>query len=396
MRFYPILILVHCVYLKTAQSVLVNSGALEQLLTEATLVAEVEILDVQSRWHGIFHASHIARAKIKRVLSLQDDGWPFPKANDVIEIVGIGGEFQDKGVFLAGLARPYVGQAYFAHLKRNEGYVFQITGLEKGLTPVRPRRLYSRNRTDGSNGDGTGPFLYWDDRYFPLPYAISRPTFSNLSMFVTAIDRSFQTWREPLDSKIEFIGLGCSSQIKNENDGINTVIFVTESWPLEPSIIAITRNFYISNLSAKAGMILDSDILLNAVNHGFTTEDEPGKHDIQNILTHEIGHLIGLGHEVNPADPEAAMYAVASPNETKKRLLHPSDLVGLIQAYGGVGQKINGANSPCDVSSKPLSCGAVSGTCPPSGLGPLLYLVLPFLNILLVRLTARDSFKPGK
>jgi hypothetical protein len=136
-------------------------------------------------------------------------------------------------------------------------------------------------------------------------------------------------------------------------------VLLTEDWPFDNAAIAVTRNFYVAGEEANAGMILDSDILLNGKNFSFTTTGESGKHDIQNIVTHEIGHFLGFGHEVNPADPEATMYASANAGETKKRTLANNDISVLRLAYAGVGQKFDNQNIHCDIAKDNVGCLAV-------------------------------------
>ncbi|MEZ4749246.1 MAG: matrixin family metalloprotease [Bdellovibrionota bacterium] len=143
---------------------------------------------------------------------------------------------------------------------------------------------------------------------------------------------------------------------------MNNVIFEASNWPFETSVIAITRNFFISGDSPKAGMILDSDIIFNGVNHSFTVTNETGKFDVQNIMTHEIGHLLGLGHEVTPEDTDATMHAMAIPLETKKRDLASNDIAGIQSAYPGVSSLGSSFNLSCDISST-ASCAATHRPC---------------------------------
>lgn len=319
----------------SASALVVSESSVQKQLAAADLVAEITIEARRTVADPTWTQLTIADARLDAIL--RDDGQHLP--GDSIQIRVPGGELAGVGMMLPGMPRPYLGHRYRVHLKRFTDGTYRSQGFEKGWQDLSATRSYTRNRTDGSNGEGSGPFLFWDPRYFPIPYYLSAPAFANLAKFATAIDASVNAWSAPSDVKLSFLAMGCSSILRNANDGINSIILIADVWPFDTDAIAITRNFYVADDSNLAGMILDSDILLNSVDHAFTTTNETGKHDVQNIVTHEVGHFIGLGHETNPIDTDATMYAVASANEFNKRVLHPSDLAGLRAAYSGVATK---------------------------------------------------------
>lgn len=346
----------------SAFALVVSPESVRQELDQAILVAQIHVDSIEATPDPVHHAVFTAHSTVQKVIQIKDDGGWFPAAGQSIAIEGMGGEVNGVGVFISGYARPYVGKTYRASLIRNGPQSFAVTGFEWGLAPLNPTRDYSRNRIDGSNGEGEGAFLYWDDSYFPIPYFISEVTFNGFPQAVSAIDASFQTWRNIQDIKVEFIAMGCSTATQDANDGVNNVIYITQNWQYDPAAIAITRNFYVSGNSPNAGLILDTDILLNATNHAFTVSGEAGAYDVQDIVTHEVGHFLGLGHEVLPnIDTSATMYAIALPDETIKRTLHPDDLLGIHAAYAGVGNKVSPEqmSTPCSIPSGPASCGAV-------------------------------------
>ncbi len=327
-------------------------------LDNATLVAEVEILQRKSEEFE----NSIETKVLAKILSIEKDRSSRLNIGDSIEIVVPGGEVNGIGLILSGYPRLYNYRKYKVHLVSYGEDHFKVVGMDYGVHELGSTRKITRNRTDGSDGAGTGPYLFWHKDYFPIPYYISLPTFEGFVSAADAINNSFKTWRDPKDVSIEFIPMGCTNETQTKNDGINNIILVKDSWSpkYDGSAVAITRNYYVAGESYYAGRILDTDILLNAVNFHFTTTGESGKYDVQNVVTHEIGHLIGIGHDVDPdQNNETTMYPKTEPGETKKRTLEEEDLSVLREAYGGINtEKSDSFHSgfSCDLTDSRIGC----------------------------------------
>jgi len=98
-----------------------------------------------------------------------------------------------------------------------------------------------------------------------------------------------------------------------------------DCWQHQEAAIAITTTSY----NPATGRILDSDIEFNAPTFTFSTVDSPvcpgGQvstncvaTDVQNTTTHELGHLLGLGHSPSTS---STMSFRANPGELSKRVL---------------------------------------------------------------------------
>ncbi len=375
-----------------AHATLVVDKDIQKQLLLANLVADIEVELLESQPDPTYHAKSRAVARVLTVYQISNDGGWFPQAGEKIAIETLGGEWAGLGVAYSGYPRPYAGHRYRASLKRLAGPNFRVVGFSKGLVPLDPSRNSSRNRTDGSDGAGTGPFLYWQPDYFPIPYYISMPSFANNQALVEAVDASFASWRAPEDVRLEFLPMGCTTTTENRNDGINAIIYQTNHWEFDTDALAITRNFYVSGVGARAGLILDTDILINGFNHPYATDGTPTAHDMQNIVTHEVGHFIGLGHETDPKDIDATMFDSAMEGETKKRTLGPTDMQILFEAYGGVGQKYSQfpSTAACTVEQQTLSCLSVhrNGGSRPAVLGWILLAVVSILALGRYRITS--------
>ena len=146
-------------------------------------------------------------------------------------------------------------------------------------------------------------------------------------------------------------------------DKKNLLVFRSDNWCssdtdcYDPSALAITSVW----ARESTGEIVDADIEVNAVN--FVWADlvsmpslGGGRQDLQNALTHEMGHFIGLDHTcwsdprvAQPTDyqgqpvPECAtasdevkattMFASADAGDTSKRTLAPDDQLAVCDIY---------------------------------------------------------------
>lgn len=121
----------------------------------------------------------------------------------------------------------------------------------------------------------------------------------------------------------------------NQND-----IFVLDDWPYDEKALAAT----VITLNARTNEIIDADIVINADDHRFRVVDQLNGDattdfdDVQNTLTHELGHALGLMH--NALNEHVVMYPSAAPLETSKRVLAADDRDGLRALYAAVAAEL--------------------------------------------------------
>jgi uncharacterized protein (TIGR03382 family) len=173
---------------------------------------------------------------------------------------------------------------------------------------------------------------------------------------IDAVKASLHSYETTLpDVKISLeqdtiIGLGYDADGVIERNSIQ----MPSDWPFQPEAIAVT----VVTVDDSSHEIVDADIALNP-NHVFRVlpplGDPGGPDDIQNAVTHELGHAFGLAH--NPEDPQAVMYPTASPGETVKRTLSSDDLAALGQLYD-VAPQTGGCNG---AGAAPIALFALAG-----------------------------------
>ncbi len=181
-----------------------------------------------------------------------------------------------------------------------------------------------------------------------------------------AIGRSISTWQEPIDRcgnltlldgpRTTSRAVGYLEREPNENVALFRQRTCTDAaptghaciadgscgntfdcWQHAPGAIAITTTSY----NPETGRILDSDIEFNTPNFVFSTVDAPPcvspvfntscvATDIENTTTHELGHVLGLGH-INIAT--STMSPRAAPGELAKRDLDPGSAQFICDVY---------------------------------------------------------------
>lgn len=227
-------------------------------------------------------------------------------------------------------------------------------------------RAYVRTTTEKG-----GTPVHW-----PLSAVIVRPDSRGTPALSQAdieatLARATANWRERTGN-CSYFDLGsrpASGPADLMPDGEPVLVFrnQAQAWRHSASILGLTTVFYVDAVGQPSdGEIIDADIELNAVNWTFvlqpsTVQPRPGTGiaDLENTLTHELGHVQGLAHtcwdhvtpdpplndqgqripdcNASPLPPEitqATMYPYATRGgETSKRNPTADDLRGVCDVY---------------------------------------------------------------
>ncbi|MFW6365348.1 MAG: matrixin family metalloprotease [Spirochaetota bacterium] len=132
-----------------------------------------------------------------------------------------------------------------------------------------------------------------------------------------AVRETFERWESVTSFRFTYRGRHRAGLMR---DGKNTVSFLVE-WPSE---IPMGKTAYCRNWYNRRGDIVESDIIFNMAVTRFTTlrTNTPQSYYIEGVLSHEIGHMIGLDHIedeksiMKPFSPRSESYFLGEIDET--------------------------------------------------------------------------------
>jgi hypothetical protein len=164
----------------------------------------------------------------------------------------------------------------------------------------------------------------------PVPFWINQsgsPQIANGSEF-PAVQAAFQTWQNVSIANLSFQYMGTTPVSTVGQDGLNVVTFVDNSVPIGLETVAATLSFFSVDATGSF-FIQEADIALST-SVGFSTSGDPAKYDIQSVVTHEVGHLLGLNHS---ALLSAVMAPYPAPGQLDQRTLSYDDMAGVAELY---------------------------------------------------------------
>ncbi len=188
-----------------------------------------------------------------------------------------------------------------------------------------------------------GKPLYWQD---PEHISVTICAQGSDNVFdnshLTAIQGSIAAWNKAAGTRAQLIE-NSSAQARARTDwaadDLHLVWFDETGscgyFPAGSGSVAITPVWFTSG-----GRITDADVLFNGRGYNFTTSTTPGSFDIEDIASHELGHLLGLDHS---GFVGASLYPYVSSGGTLQRSISSDDEHGLRDAYPlGVSGSISG------------------------------------------------------
>lgn len=175
--------------------------------------------------------------------------------------------------------------------------------------------------------NASGHELGWEES--TVPYVLNPAGDHGMDELAVelAVTAAAESWDRVPGIALSLDYEGHSSKRQAEYDDGGNLVYFEDDWStLSDSLLAVT---YVYS-STDTGEILEFDIAIN-VDYPWTTTSESDSYDLQNSLTHEFGHGLGLDHS---KDGDATMYSSTYKGETDKRTLEVDDEQAARYLYG--------------------------------------------------------------
>jgi hypothetical protein len=178
-----------------------------------------------------------------------------------------------------------------------------------------------------------GNYLKWNDPT-DVTVVISSTGSEDISdgSHTPAIQNAIAAWNEVGGTNAhmrEVISAAQRDRTDWESNDLHMILFDEDNssgfFPEGSATVAVTPIWFYSS-----GRISDADVLFNGAGFEFTTSAEAGKFDVQDVATHELGHLLGLDHS---GWAGASMYPYVDESVTLHRSLSLDEVGGLRHAY---------------------------------------------------------------
>jgi hypothetical protein len=234
------------------------------------------------------------------------------------------------------------------------------------------------------NPPGAAKTLYWKNACIGFSVQAQASRYVPLDVATRIVNQAFTDWTSvPCAGGkvgIEAVDNGpaeCAEAATNVyQPNQNSIIFRDDAWPYPNAATALAYTSI--KFDKNTGEIYGADIEINTYAHTIVPEPPvpAGAYDFATIVTHEIGHFLGLEHSSDPLSLMRATYQPGSPQ------LGDDDRAGICAIYPADGSRVttggpvaagpctgepkNGFVSQCVADTAPLAETATS-EAPASG-----------------------------
>ena len=156
---------------------------------------------------------------------------------------------------------------------------------------------------------------------------------------MTAVEAAFRHWEGIPRAKVAFSRGPDTATIAANDDGVNVIYWAEGA----KTTVLGSKNFQVTGFvgltvivndtaGPTTGLLRNADIVLNGNEFTWTTDPaaNPASYDVEEIITHEAGHVVGLDHS---GVLGSSMYARVTPQQVLRSTLSSDDMAGAIAIY---------------------------------------------------------------
>lgn len=210
---------------------------------------------------------------------------------------------------------------------------------------------YDLSEIDGDGVAGNAPIvLGWESSRFPLPVSLdpTPPAGLDANAYRDATLAGFFAWQDATEAAASFQELPLPSSeftrakvdasvgggdCPTPDDCRHLVTAIGTDWAgvsgADMGVIALTVVKY----STDSRRLLDFDVLIDDEFHDFATNGDATRYDLQGIVTHEVGHALGVAHPSSAERATSTMWAVTPLGNTELRSLELDDITAARYLY---------------------------------------------------------------
>ena len=219
------------------------------------------------------------------------------------------------------------------------------------LVPATTQAYYVEARTQ-NDGGALVPITY--DATTPVEFRIASTGLPiGDGSEATAIEAAFATWQAVECSTLSFTRGADEAAPMARHWMVTTDRYILVYWSNDRALWDIPRVGFFEWAHDGNGTVIGSQIILNGLDHSWSTTGETDKMDVQAVVTAMIGRSLGITSGM----PGNATYPVYNAGDDSKRTLGTDDVAAIQYLYG---------DGSCTPDDPEMVCTDTPGeVCPP-------------------------------